>query len=284
MTTMAAPTSTTAGTQFATSADGTSIAYEVHGAGPALVFVDGAMCQRTMGPSADLARALAPHFAVHDRRGRGESGAGESPWSVDREIEDLEAVVAAAGGEAHVLALSSGAALALEAAERGVPITRLALYEAPFIVDDSREPHRPDAPEHVQGLVDCGERGEAVKTFMRMVGVPAPFVGVMRVLPAWKKMTGIAPHAPVRPRDRRPAAAGRAAARGPLRRRAAADARHRGRQEPRLHAARAGRDRRRRPGRPARDASRADPHGQGQGHRPGRGRLPPGLIPTGAWR
>jgi pimeloyl-ACP methyl ester carboxylesterase len=194
MTTTTAPAATQAGTQFVTSADGTRIAYEVHGSGPALVFVDGAMCQRTMGPSAGLAEALAPHFTVHvyDRRGRGESDAGATPWSVDRELDDLAAILDVAGGSAHVLALSSGAALALEAADRGLPITRLAVYEAPFIVDDSRAPHPADAPARVQGLVDRGARGEAVKTFMRMVGLPAPFIGVMRVLPAWKKMTGIA--------------------------------------------------------------------------------------------
>src|SRR5919202_2475259 len=182
------------GTQFATSADGTRIAYEVRGSGPPLVLVDGAMCQRTLGPSAGLAQALAPDFAVHvyDRRGRGESDPGTTPWSIDREIEDLAAIIGATGGFAHVLGVSSGGALALEAAARGVPITRLAVYEAPFIVDDSREPHPVDVPDRVAELVARGERGEAVKTFMRMVGLPAPFIGLMRILPAWRKMTAIA--------------------------------------------------------------------------------------------
>ena len=194
MTTITAPAATQAGTQFVTSADGTRIAYEVNGSGPALVFVDGGMCQRTMGPSAGLADALASDFTVHvyDRRGRGDSDAGATPWSIDRELDDLAAIVGVAGGSAHVLALSSGAALALEAANRGLPITRLAVYEAPFIVDDSRAPHPTDAPARVQDLVDRGERGEAVKTFMRMAGLPAPFIGLMRVLPAWRKMTALA--------------------------------------------------------------------------------------------
>jgi pimeloyl-ACP methyl ester carboxylesterase len=105
-----------------------------------------------MGPSAGLAQALAAHFTVHvyDRRGRGDSDAGATPWSIDREIEDLAAVIDVAGGSAHVLALSSGAALALEAAARGLPITRLALYEAPFVVDDSRAPHPADTPARVR--------------------------------------------------------------------------------------------------------------------------------------
>ena len=182
------------GTQFAESADGTRIAFEVHGAGPALVFVDGAMCQRTMGPSAALARALAADFRVYvyDRRGRGESDLGTTPWSLEREVEDLTAIIDAAGGSAHVFALSSGAALALEAARRGLPIDRLALYEVPFILDDSRAPHPTDTPQRLQALVDGGRRGEAVRAFMRMVGLPAPFIGLMRVLPAWKTMTAIA--------------------------------------------------------------------------------------------
>jgi pimeloyl-ACP methyl ester carboxylesterase len=195
MTTSTASISTSKpGTQYVASRDGTRIAYEVHGAGPALVLVDGGMCQRDMGPSASLAKELAGDFAVHvyDRRGRGGSDAGAGPWSVDRELEDLAAVIDAAGGAAHVFGASSGAALSLEAAQRGLPIDRLAVYEAPFILDDSRPPHAPDVPQRVQELVARGERGEAVKTFMRLVGVPTPFIGLMRVLPAWKKMTGIA--------------------------------------------------------------------------------------------
>ena len=195
MTTITSTTPTNqTGTQFAASADGTRIAYEVHGTGPALVFVDGAMCQRTLGPAAGLAKALAADFTVHiyDRRGRGESDTGATPWSLDREIEDLAAMIDAGGGAAHVFGLSSGAALSLEAARRGLPIDRLALYEAPFILDDTHTPYPLDAAQQMQTLVHRGERGEAVKTFMRLVGLPAPFIGLMRVLPAWKKMTGIA--------------------------------------------------------------------------------------------
>ena len=194
MTTITAAEATTIATQLATSADGTRIAYETHGAGPALVIVDGAMCFRAMGPSAALAKELGSDFAVvtYDRRGRGESDAGATPWSLEREVEDLAAIIDAAGGSAHALGISSGAALALEAAIRGVAITRLALYEVPFIVDDTRAPNPPDTPQRLQALVDRGERGEAVKAFMRLVGVPAPFIGLMRVLPTWKKLTSVA--------------------------------------------------------------------------------------------
>src|SRR3954466_9416622 len=87
-----------------TSADGTEIAYEVHGSGPAVVLVDGALCQRSMGPARGLAKELADRFTAYayDRRGRGESGPGASPYAVEREVEDLLAVIEAAGGSAHV--------------------------------------------------------------------------------------------------------------------------------------------------------------------------------------
>ena len=184
----------TSSTSFATSADGTQIAYEVTGTGPALVLVDGAMCLRGLGPSRGLATALADRFTVYayDRRGRGESGAGSTPYDPQREVEDLVAVIRAAGGSAHVLGVSSGAALALEAARQGVAIDRLAIYEAPFIVDESHRPNDPELPEQVQALVEAGRRGDAVRIFLRTVGVPAPFLVLMRFMPAWKQMTGTA--------------------------------------------------------------------------------------------
>ncbi|OXM40419.1 alpha/beta hydrolase, partial [Amycolatopsis thailandensis] len=115
-----------------TSQDGTTIAYTRTGSGPAVILVDGAMCHREFGPAAPLAAELAPHFTVYtyDRRGRGESGDTE-PFSVAREVEDLAALIEEAGGTAHVYGISSGAALALEAAKAGLPITKLAVYEFP---------------------------------------------------------------------------------------------------------------------------------------------------------
>jgi pimeloyl-ACP methyl ester carboxylesterase len=181
-------------TQHAVSADGTRIAYETHGSGPALVVVDGALCSREMGPSRGLADALQGSFTVHlyDRRGRGGSDAGATAYDVAREVEDLAAVIAAAGGHADVFAASSGAALALEAARRGVAIDRLVAYEAPFIVDDTRAPNDLDLPEQLADLVAAGRRGDAVKLFMRTVGAPAPMVAVMRLLPVWRKLTAAA--------------------------------------------------------------------------------------------
>jgi pimeloyl-ACP methyl ester carboxylesterase len=188
-------TSTTASsTRFATSTDGTRIAYEVRGSGPALVLVDGAMCHRDLGPSRGVAERLSSSFAVHayDRRNRGESGAGASPWTADREVEDLAAVIGAAGGTAHVVGVSSGGVLALEAARQGVAIDRLVVYEAPFIVDDTHAPHDLDLPDRLRALVEADRRGDAVRLFLRTVGAPAPMVALMRFLPPWRRMTAVA--------------------------------------------------------------------------------------------
>jgi pimeloyl-ACP methyl ester carboxylesterase len=175
------------------SKDGTAIAVDRIGQGPALVFVDGAMCYRASGPSQSLATALAGHFTVftYDRRGRGDSSDG-GPYDIQREVDDQAAVINEAGGEAVVLGVSSGAALALEAASRGVPITRLALYEAPFIVDDSRPALSDDFVPNLNAALSAGRRGDAVKMFMKVVGVPGIFIMLMRLMPAWSKATAVA--------------------------------------------------------------------------------------------
>jgi pimeloyl-ACP methyl ester carboxylesterase len=186
---------TTGATRFATSQDGTSIAYEVTGdEGPVLVLVDGALCSRAMGPSRGLASALGGTFRVvaYDRRARGESGQGASAYSPEREVEDLAAVIDAVGGTAHVFGASSGAALALEAARAGVRIERLAIYEAPFIVDDTHPGNDPRLPSQLETMVAEGRRGDAVRTFLRTVGAPAPVVAMMRLMPVWRKLTSVA--------------------------------------------------------------------------------------------
>jgi pimeloyl-ACP methyl ester carboxylesterase len=175
------------------STDGTAIAYQTCGEGPPLILVDGALCYRDMGPSRALAEVLAEHFTVitYDRRGRGES-TDAAPYSVAREIDDLAALIAAAGGSAYVCGFSSGAVLALDAAARGLPITALALYEPPFIVDDSRPPAPGDYVEQLDTLLAASRRGDAVRFFMRQVGMPAPLVSLMRFTPAWGKLKRVA--------------------------------------------------------------------------------------------
>ncbi|MFC4854172.1 alpha/beta fold hydrolase [Actinophytocola glycyrrhizae] len=175
-----------------TSADGTTIAYEVSGDGPPLVIVDGAMCYRDSGPSRPLAAELAADFTVYtyDRRGRGESPDAE--FTTQREIEDLESVVKEAGGTAYVFGASSGAMLALEAANAGVGVTKLAMYEPPLIVDGTHAPAPESALPEMRALVAENRRGDAVTAFMKSVDVPGFGILMMRLLPVWKKLKGVA--------------------------------------------------------------------------------------------
>jgi len=175
------------------SKDGTTIAFEQSGAGPPLILVDGALCYRDSGPARPLAALLASHFTVftYDRRGRGES-TDTAPYAVTREVEDLDALIKAAGGSAYVYGISSGAALSLEATTRGLGIAKLALYEAPFIVDNSRAPLPDDYLDRLKALVAANRRAAAVRFFMEAVGVPAVFVFLMRFMPAWPKLKAIA--------------------------------------------------------------------------------------------
>ena len=177
----------------ARSADGTIIAFTREGQGPSLILVDGAMCSRSFGPMPKLAAQLTPHFTVftYDRRGRGASG-DTSPYSPDREVQDLEALVALAGDTVFVHGTSSGAALALEAAKRIPAIGKLAVYEPPFVVDDTRSPIPDDYLDGLNRLVASGRRGDAVKMFMQFVGTPAFVTAVMPFTPVWSKLKTVA--------------------------------------------------------------------------------------------
>ncbi|HEX3640488.1 MAG TPA: alpha/beta hydrolase [Ktedonobacteraceae bacterium] len=174
------------------SKDGTPIAFDQSGQGPVLILVAGATATRFA--EAELAAALAPHFAVcaYDRRGRGDSG-DTAPYAVEREVEDLDALITEAGGTAFVFGHSSGAVLALEAA-RLLPtkITKLAVYEPPFIIDESRPAAPQDYASHLIELVSSGRRGEAVEYFMREVGAPAEMIAQMRQSPMWSGLEEVA--------------------------------------------------------------------------------------------
>ena len=155
--------------------------------------VDGALCYRQIGPSQDLAGKLASHFTVitYDRRGRGESG-DTSPYAVEREVEDIAALLEVAGGIAYVVGFSSGAALSLEAANQLPGITKLALYEAPFIVDTTGKPITVLFLASVKEAVARNQRTKAVKLFMKQVGTPGFMVAIMPLFPMWSKLTAIA--------------------------------------------------------------------------------------------
>ncbi len=180
------------------SRDGTTIAYDRLGQGPPVILVDGAFCSRSFGPMPKLAPYLVRDFTVfmYDRRGRGDSG-DTAPYAVEREIDDLDALIREAGGSAFVYAISSGAALALEAAASGLSIKKLVLYEAPFMVGTPA--HLPPADHHAQlvRLVAEGRRGDAVKFYMKdIIGMPGLLVTVFRFLPMWSKLKAVAPSLP----------------------------------------------------------------------------------------
>jgi pimeloyl-ACP methyl ester carboxylesterase len=180
--------------QTVTSRDGTSIAYDKAGQGPAVILVDGAMCYRAYGPMPKLAPLLARHFTVftYDRRGRGDSG-NTKPYAAERELEDLEALIDEAGGSACVYGISSGAVLALDAANAlGDKVRKLALYEAPLIVDDSRLPLPEDFLLRLEALIAANRRSDAVKMFLKAVGMPAFLIPLMPFTPGWSKGTAVA--------------------------------------------------------------------------------------------
>ncbi len=170
------------------SQDGTQIAFDEVGSGPPLVLVGGAFQYRAFDPrTAELAGRLAETFTVfsYDRRGRGDSGDASS-YAVEREVEDLAALVAEAGSPALVFGNSSGAALALDAAAGPVPIARLAVYEPPFIVDTSRPPIPDSYRSDLAALLAAGRRGDAVELFLTTAaGVPAEYVAAMRADASW---------------------------------------------------------------------------------------------------
>ena len=176
-----------------TSKDGTVIAYSQVGHGPALILVDGALCYRQFGPSQDMAAKLTSQFTVitYDRRGRGESG-DTQPYAVEREVEDIAALLEVAGGTAYMTGFSSGAALTIEAANRLPGITKIALYEAPFVVDGTGKPITPAFLASLKAAVAQNQRSKAVKMFMRQVGTPAFMTVIMPLFPMWSKLTAVA--------------------------------------------------------------------------------------------
>jgi pimeloyl-ACP methyl ester carboxylesterase len=171
--------------QTVTSRDGTRIASDISGDGPPVILVGGALADRSAGSA--LAAALARNFTVfnYDRRGRGDSG-DTPPYAVEHEVEDIAALVSEAGGTAFLVGGSSGAALALDAAARGVAVSKLALYEPPFIVDDSSPPLPGNVVEQLTALLADGRRGDVVEYYMtNMLAVPAATVATIRSSPFW---------------------------------------------------------------------------------------------------
>lgn len=174
------------------SADGTTIAFERSGAGPALILIDPAGGYRGFGPLRSLATLLAANFTVYtyDRRGRGDS-TDTLPYAVEREVDDLAALIDEAGGSACVYAVSSGALLALHAAASGLPIAKLALFEPPIGTDEDA-PADSDFTTELAELVAAGRRGDAVEHFHTSIGVPAEMIAGMQQTSSWSAFEAIA--------------------------------------------------------------------------------------------
>jgi len=175
------------------SADGTKIVYDRVGDGPPLINVLGATATRAMAAQPDEVNGTMPFTSyTYDRRGRGDSG-DTPPYAVAREVEDLAALIDLAGGSAFVFGHSSGAVLALEAAKQGLPITKLALYEPPFVLDESRPPLPADYVPHLRQLIASGRPEEALIYFMTAaVGIPAEYIDGMKEAPFWASSVAVA--------------------------------------------------------------------------------------------
>jgi len=176
-----------------TSRDGTRIAYDKWGKGPAVILVNGALSDRSS--NAELAQLLATRFTVYsfDRRGRGDS-TDTKPYSVEREIEDIEALIDSAGGTAYVYGKSSGAALALQAASAlGDKIGRLAIYEPPYSETAGAAKEWKDFTKKLDALLASNLRAEAIALSMKFVGAPDEAVAKMKASPAWPGMLAMAP-------------------------------------------------------------------------------------------
>ena len=177
------------------SQDGTTIAYDKEGEGPALILVDGALTVHSSGSGAELARLLAPRFTVYgfDRRGRGGSG-DTPPYAVDREIDDIEALTDRAGGSAYLYGHSSGGPLAMQAAIRlGSKVTKIAMYEPPYNNDPGAQQSWSQYLGQLRQTLAEGRRGDAVALFMGLIGTPAEQIDGMRRAPFWPGLEAVAP-------------------------------------------------------------------------------------------
>lgn len=177
------------------SKDGTTLAYDVYGSGPALVSITGASCFRSFMPIVQDAKAFAKEFTVYnyDRRGRGDS-TDTQPYAVEREVEDIDAIIDAAGGKASLYGHSSGAVLALEAALRlADKIDKVVIYDASYAHDQTEQAEYASLAERVHALLRSSKNAQAMTTFLSGIGMPKVFVYGMRLMPGWKTMVALAP-------------------------------------------------------------------------------------------
>lgn len=177
------------------SKDGTTLAYDVHGGGPALIFITGATCFRSFEPVLHDAQIFAQQFSVYnyDRRGHGDSG-NTLPYAMERELEDIEAMIDAAGGTAYVYGHSSGAILALEAAMHlEGKVSKVVLYDPAYAHDEADQLEFKALIRALNRLLDDGKHGEALSLFLEGIGIPPEVIDGMQHSPQWPIMTALAP-------------------------------------------------------------------------------------------
>ena len=177
------------------SKDGTKIEYDVFGSGPALIFTTGAICFRKFGPVVKDAKVFAKDFTVYcyDRRGRVDSG-DKKPYSVEREFEDVEALIDAAGGSAILYGHSSGAVIALEAAMRfPSKVKKVAIYDAPYVGAEQDKKEYLVLQKEVSSFIEQSMHARALKCFLMGIGMPKIFVHLIPLMPGWSTMKALAP-------------------------------------------------------------------------------------------
>ncbi len=177
------------------SKDGTSIAYDIYGSGPALIYIAGAACYRSMKPVMKGAKVFSSEFSVYnyDRRGRGDSG-NTLPYSPLREVEDIEALIDAAGGKAFVYGHSSGAVLALEAA-LSLPgkVQRVVLHDPSYAHNEAGQAEYARLSHGVCALLEDNKYAASMKKFLLGIGIPGVIVWLMRLSADWRGMVSVAP-------------------------------------------------------------------------------------------
>lgn len=177
------------------SKDGTSLAYDIYGSGPPLIYITGASCFRSFWPIVQDAKAFAKEFTVYnyDRRGRGDS-TDTHPYAIEREVEDVAALLDAAGGKASLYGHSSGAVLALETALRfGDKIDKVVMYDPPYVHDEAEKTQYNQLSQQVHNFLQAGKNAQAMTTFLQGIGMPKIFVYLLRFMPGWKTMRDLAP-------------------------------------------------------------------------------------------
>ncbi|RYZ51573.1 MAG: alpha/beta hydrolase, partial [Proteobacteria bacterium] len=177
------------------SKDGTQVAYDVYGSGPVLVFITGASCFRNFMPVKADAKGLAEGFTVYnyDRRGRGDSG-DQGPYTISKELEDIEALIDASGQKAILYGHSSGAVLALEAALKFPDkILKIIIYDAAYVAAPKEKTEYAELIARVKGYVEEGSNVKALRSFLTGIGMPKVFVFMLPLMPGWKTMKALAP-------------------------------------------------------------------------------------------